>query len=159
MSREKKVVASIKIILKLANLVHNTVCSSMYGTYCTATLVSALTSSLRLTRCICLRGDTCKTSPSPSRTHPLHCRCREEERPGTANQVKNPSDTFANKFVLSRHQFQPRFKAGLTMWTYLPNLQRLVCKVEAQSEYTYTRCTQVIFLHVWCRFACSVGAY
>ena len=31
-----------------------------------------------------------------------------------------------------------------------------VCAMEAQSTYVHIACT---FLHVWCRFVCSVGAY
>ncbi len=33
---------------------------------------------------------------------------------------------------------------------------KVICRMEAQLEYIHIAYT---FLHVWCRFVCSVGAY
>ena len=37
-----------------------------------------------------------------------------------------------------------------------PRPATVACKMEAQLEYVQVA---YMFLHVWCRFACSVGAY
>ena len=87
---------------------------------------------------------------------------REKERETERERLRNwkPSSTPLSSpasFEFNASSFPSiKFSSPSSCSKSLPNHQRWHAKWKAQLEYVHNTFT---FLHIWCRFVCSVGAY